>query len=371
MKKIIALSLAVFMLFTLTACGGNKVEEVPTNIELCAEHSVEKLKSILKNPNSLIVNNLSAVEADDYYIFKIDYSAQNGFGGMDRDDFFLAVFCNGDSFSFKTYGTGSFDGPENQKYSSQFFTKYDKISGTYILNTQTYKVEGKDVSNVDNSINKRVTLVGKMDSPCSESSGFNGAWNFELNGDTYLKVVYFTDGTDLEWYKQFTGLPYEITISAIKDEDGHYQEAEIIEDNIRYATFEERLERLNYYDKKILPDVISESEYEAMSSDNIRTALNNKTFSIRGSKVGENVDSVTFNSNGILDAYTSNEEEYDLYDSWKVEDNTIVFKDTYEHLGEVKTNEEIFAVYQIDSKQILLVSKDNYASNAMILTANV
>ena len=110
------------------------------------------------------------------------------------------------------------------------------------------------------------------------------------------KVVYFTEGTDLSWYKHFTGLPYEITISAIKDEDGHYREAEIVEDEVRNATDEERLERFNYYDRVILEMNIPTLGLEPMTAEAIHAALDDKTFSMRNNYGGDGdgTHSITF-----------------------------------------------------------------------------
>ena len=86
MKKRLALMLtAASLALLLAACGGgsgdNNSMEVSTDsndtdIASCAEYAIDQLKSVLKNPNSLIVNNLYAVEADDCYIFDIDYVKQ-------------------------------------------------------------------------------------------------------------------------------------------------------------------------------------------------------------------------------------------------------------------------------------------------------
>lgn len=95
MKRLLALLLASALALSLAACGGgdsgaedteapeeSEAEETAEpsvnpfeDIESCAEYAISKLEDVLKNPSSLIVNNLYAVEADDGYIFDIDYSA--------------------------------------------------------------------------------------------------------------------------------------------------------------------------------------------------------------------------------------------------------------------------------------------------------
>ena len=158
MKKLLALMLAAALALSLVACGGgggtgdadvsstsggSGTEESTgssfADMESCAGYAVEQLKSVLKNPSSLVVNNLYAVEADDGYIFNIDYSAENSLGGMNRDDFFIAVYSIENGFAVNTYGTGTFSEAENQHYSSQFFDKFNKVSGSYIFDWESTK----------------------------------------------------------------------------------------------------------------------------------------------------------------------------------------------------------------------------------------
>ena len=374
MKKLIALLLAVILAISLCACGGGNetketteepTESASSGIVSCAGYAVEKLKSVLKNPNSLIINNRYAVDAEDCCIFAIDYSAENGFGGMNRDYLFLSVNEIENGFAVRTYGTGSFTEAENQKYSAQFFAKYNKISGAYILDPTTYQVLGIDVTNIDTTINQRVELVGKMKGEKRESTGYGGAWDFELDGDPYLKVVYFAEGADLEWYKQFTGFPYEITISAIKDENGNYREAEILEDTVRNATDEERFQRFNYYDRKILAETVPSSGKTPMTADAIHSALDEKTFSMRNNYGGDvdGTHTITFYANGSLDAkYTYEGKEYTMYESWKVVDGAVVMKKD--------TSERTFDAYEFDNGRILLIGRGYDADSSMILTDN-
>ena len=171
MKKLLILMFAAVLSLSLVACGDKSGEteftDAPTessyvDITSCAEYAIDQLKSVLKNPNSLIVNNLYTVDADDCYIFAIDYSAENGFGGMNRDKFYIAVNSVENGFAVRTYGTGAFSEAENQMYSSQDFEKFNKVSGAYILDPETYQVTGIDESGIDSTIDQRVELTGKM-----------------------------------------------------------------------------------------------------------------------------------------------------------------------------------------------------------------
>lgn len=378
MKKLLILMFAAVLSLSLVACGDKSGEteftDAPTessyvDITSCAEYAIDQLKSVLKNPNSLIVNNLYAVNADDCYIFAIDYSAENGFGGMNRDEFFIAVNSVENGFAVRTYGTGEFSEAENQMYSSQDFEKFNKVSGAYILDPETYQVTGIDESGIDSTIDQRVELVGKMKGEKSDSTGYGGAWDFEVDGDSFLKVVYFTEGTDLSWYEQFTGLPYEITISAIKDADGIYREAEIVEDTIRDSTIEERFQRFNYYDRTILQNTIADSGLEVMSGDAVKALLTDATFAMRNNYGGDGdgTHTITFHEDGTVDAsYTYEGAEYSMYEAWRMEGDSVVCTHSYTSSGEQKTTDYYFTPYQYDETRYLLLAQNGDYS--MVLT---
>ena len=378
MKKRLALLLAAVLSISLAACGDESsgkesteasAESSYADITSCAEYAVDQLKNVLKNPNSLIVNNLYAVDADDCYIFAIDYSAENGFGGMNRDEFFIAVNSVENGFAVRTYGAGEFSEAENQMYSSQSFAEFNKVSGTYILDPETCQVTGIYESVIDSTIDQRVELVGKMKGEKSDSTGYGGAWDFEVDGDSFLKVVYFTEGTDLSWYEKFTGLPYEITISAIKDADGIYREAEIVEDTIRDSTIEERFQRFNYYDRTILQNTISDAELEIMSGDAIKAVLTDTTFSMRNNYGGDRdgTHTITFNADGTVNAaYTYEGKEYSMYEASRMEGDSVVCTHSYTSSGEQKTTDYYFTPYQYDGTRYLLL--DQNGDYSMILT---
>ena len=343
MKKLLALMLAAALALSLVACGGgggtgdadvsstsggSGTEESTgssfADMESCAGYAVEQLKSVLKNPSSLVVNNLYAVEADDGYIFNIDYSAENSLGGMNRDDFFIAVYSIENGFAVNTYGTGTFSEAENQHYSSQFFDKFNKVSGSYIFDPETLTVLGIDESGIDPYIDERVELTGKMKGEKDASTGYGGAWDFELENDPYVKVVYFAEGTDLSWYEHFTGLPYEITISAVKDENGNYKEAEIVEDTVRDTSNDLRIQRFNFYDRICLALAMPDSGIEPMSTEDIQAVFTDATFSMREKENEDNLRTITFHAGGTVGVTGSDGQETTKYESWKIENDTIV-----------------------------------------------
>ena len=142
MKKAISLILVLALCLGLCACGEKNTEPevyTPSEIELCAEHAVESLKNVLKNPNSLAINKLHAVAADEGYVYSIDYSAENGFGGTNRKTLYIHVKKIDNGFSIITYGAASFTDDTNQKYTAQVFNKFQG-DGYYNFDTQTLRI---------------------------------------------------------------------------------------------------------------------------------------------------------------------------------------------------------------------------------------
>ena len=385
MKKPLALMLAAALALSLVACGGgggtgdadvsstsggSGTEESTgssfADMESCAGYAVEQLKSVLKNPSSLVVNNLYAVEADDGYIFNIDYSAENSLGGMNRDDFFIAVYSIENGFAVNTYGTGTFSEAENQHYSSQFFDKFNKVSGSYIFDPETLTVLGIDESGIDPYIDERVELTGKMKGEKDASTGYGGAWDFELENDPYLKVVYFAEGTDLSWYEHFTGLPYKITISAVKDENGNYKEAEIVEDTVRDTSNDLRIQRFNFYDRICLALAMPDSGIEPMSTEDIQAVFTDATFSMREKENEDNLRTITFHAGGTVGVTGSDGQETTKYESWKIENDTIVCTHNFTIGDRNFSNDYIIASYPLDENRYLMINiTDPYS---MILT---
>jgi len=82
----------------------------------------------LKNPDSLVINSLTGgLYEEGTYIFEVDYSAQNGFGGSERERLYIAVSKATDGFSTMTYGDPYFYGGSNQLYTKQFFSEISPL----------------------------------------------------------------------------------------------------------------------------------------------------------------------------------------------------------------------------------------------------
>lgn len=159
MKKVLALLLAMVLVLSLAACGGGSssngesssvesqvetteaiTEAPPSDAELCAEYAVEKLKDILKNPSSLVVNKLHAVQDGSDYVFEIDYTAENGFGGSNRDTFYVSVSKSGDGFATHSLGSTNYADSTSQRYTGQLYQQ-NLSSGYLDFDTTTYRIK--------------------------------------------------------------------------------------------------------------------------------------------------------------------------------------------------------------------------------------
>lgn len=92
--------------FSATDPSGNKstgeikvtVEEKLQDYELQAISLINYLKSILKNPDSLKIHSISCRkfrEDEKGSHFKIDFSSQNGFGGFNRETYYIEIDTDG------------------------------------------------------------------------------------------------------------------------------------------------------------------------------------------------------------------------------------------------------------------------------------
>lgn len=127
MKKIISFIMVLTMLMcVLSSCGFNEKPTVASapitksaaqieqeEFNLAKEKTLDKLRDMLKNPNSLQVNNVyykntmpsrekleesgltEYIDKKIKFIMRIDYSAQNGFGGMNRSEIYAACYEDG------------------------------------------------------------------------------------------------------------------------------------------------------------------------------------------------------------------------------------------------------------------------------------
>lgn len=129
MKRFLSIFTAFPLCRTLRARG----ESQPETTELSEETSAavfatwrlkDYLEEVLKNPSSLAINSIQGGQGEDnVYFFQMDYSAQNGFGGMNRERIYLGVTAEDGCYAAKLYGSPSLDGNDNQLYTQLFFLK--------------------------------------------------------------------------------------------------------------------------------------------------------------------------------------------------------------------------------------------------------
>jgi hypothetical protein len=62
-----------------------------SDIELAAIIAVRGYRDVLKNPESLQLHHIQTYPFGDSYLIKMDVSAQNGFGGMNRNEMFVLI----------------------------------------------------------------------------------------------------------------------------------------------------------------------------------------------------------------------------------------------------------------------------------------
>ena len=367
MKKALSLILVLALCLPLCACGGGNdvpettettetttvpsvTEYVPLEVELCAQYAVDTLKYNLKKPDSLVVHDLFGVETDDSCIIAIQYSAENSFGDVITDNLFLDVLITENGYAVRTYGSGSFEEENNQKYTAQFCAKNKKRNGYYVFDAQNLRVSIFVESEVTAEI---VEFVGKLK---GKNDSYEGAWNVKIGDNDYLKLVYFAEGVDLSWYEQFTGNPYEVTISALL-EDGKYYDATIVADPVLDATHDERFQRFNWYDREYYKEYVQ--NLTPMTEDDIRTVLTGKTFDIN---YGAGTNPATFYTDGKFDAShsTSDGQQYTMYDKWRIDNGNVI-------VVTPNGNEKVLTPYQYDETRYLLIEMGKFG-DAMVLT---
>lgn len=150
MKRFLSIFTALLLCLTLCACG----ESQPETTELSEETSAavfatwrlkDHLEQSLKNLDSLQINALQGGQGSDGdYIFALDYSAQNGFGGMNREWLYLAVTVVDGGCAAVSYGSPSLWG-ENQTDTKLYFTWLPKVNNFDVL-TPSLNMLGMKIS---------------------------------------------------------------------------------------------------------------------------------------------------------------------------------------------------------------------------------
>jgi len=113
------------------------VKESLTPIELDAIKVINALRGILKNPDSLQVHSIQAKRYMDYervYHFKLDCSAQNGFGGLNRKTYYITSPDDIDKEVSAMVFHDTIQGLSMKNYENNSFVLKEDINVDKILN---------------------------------------------------------------------------------------------------------------------------------------------------------------------------------------------------------------------------------------------
>ena len=129
-----------------------------------------------------------------------------------------------------------------------------------------------------------------------------------------------------------------------------------------------RLQYFTYEDREFFKEYVA--DLEPMSGDGSETLLTDATYSSRNNYGGDGdgTHTITFNGDGTVNAnYTSEGQEYSMYEVWRMEDGSGVCTHSYTNTyGEQKTAEHYFTPYQYDETRYLLI--DQNGDYSMVLT---
>ena len=292
------------------------------------------------------------VEDDGNYIFFIDYTAENSFGGAARDTFYLDVGKIENGFSVITLGSGAYSSETNQSFTKQIYRQKAEL-GYYEFDTETHRLNAY-TENVYEYEYVEGEIRGKNES-------YENAWNFKLKDDDYLKLVYFADDVDLSAFEEYNpwGGENKVIIHAYRI-GTHFYDATIVYADA-YKTAEERLISFNYHDRNFFKEYVK--DMIPLTEDEIRTALEGHTFSMRNNYGGDvdGTHTISFYPYGSLDAkyktYANN--ELVMFETWQIENGSVVF--SLPSGGNI-----VLKPYQYDDTRFLLI--DETGDFSMVLT---
>ena len=98
---------AVLLFFCILFCYGCNILEFVNYDQQAISIAKQLISGDLKNPNSAVWNDVHIEMKDEYnrYVVYVDVSAQNGFGGYNRNEYYVGfrIDNDGETFYYKRY----------------------------------------------------------------------------------------------------------------------------------------------------------------------------------------------------------------------------------------------------------------------------
>lgn len=160
--------------------------------EVAALNALGTIQDKLKNPESLKINEMIGTNAlydDFYYLFAIDYSAQNGFGGYARDVEYIAISPEKDGFG-EIY--------ESDEIITMRMKRVPCSTVSYPITSISY--EWKDKTKVEVTEKSTESIETTSSTVSSTKTTSKTQTSTTTKADTTLQNYFVKEGTDGSWY---------------------------------------------------------------------------------------------------------------------------------------------------------------------------
>lgn len=216
MKRMLSALLILAVLCTLCACGDNSAHTTDDSTQLTDSTTLDDnhkslvfayiedtIKATLKNPNSLIINSISekvAPVTDDeysYYIVDVDYSAQNGFGGYNREQKVYYAKCTNSGKTVSILSDVDYFNATDECLYKDSLSKIeaaDKIPFALICTAATYN----DVTDFLRNANIEYTIYNNPDNTPKEIQylcdmfGLTGIVKITFNENKAIAIINYS-----------------------------------------------------------------------------------------------------------------------------------------------------------------------------------